>query len=135
MKNDKIKKIKDFVEFRYSIPYPELFDLMEKTDYLLTIMSPVLHSNYLSHQVSGNFGLSVGFQKPTIIQEEFAKVYKLNNGRSIDYKDDELYGAMKKAIDLPDDEYKKMQEKIGEYKNELYAKGLNTLRNALNQTN
>ncbi|MDR1523395.1 MAG: hypothetical protein LBS29_05555 [Endomicrobium sp.] len=62
----------------------------------------------------------MGFVKPCLINEKFAKEYGFNSGNSIIYNENNLYNAMKEAIFMRMEQYLDMQEKLKQMKETIY---------------
>ena len=85
------------------------------------------YSKYLKLGITGSYLLNIAFAKPALVYEELAKAYELTDC-SITYTDN-LYSAMKKAIEFPQSEYDAMQEKLAETNIELQQQSRENLKN------
>lgn len=115
--------------------FPVLYEEMERSDFILALLDPlnVKHKNYLRGKASGTVQLSLGFEKPMIIEEHFSEVYGFNNKNCLLYRRDELASAMKDAIEMSQDEYRDIQDGLKEKKHDLGMKSINNLRRSLNR--
>ncbi|MDR0423758.1 MAG: hypothetical protein LBH46_04190, partial [Rickettsiales bacterium] len=123
----------DFVRFLGDVSYEKMYSLLEESDYLITTLNPIQHKKYLESVVTGNLGLTYGFQKPMLIQKEFAKHYDIAD-KAIVYEDErDLHEAILRAINLSDSEYKEIQNKLETSKDKLFGQSLNNLKEVLDR--
>ncbi len=130
------KQLRKYFDIKGRLPFNKMYDEIEKADFMLSAYSKnnPKHQRYNTTGTSGNFQLVYGFLKPCIILEEYAKINGFNNENSILYKEDDDYCcALKKAIDMDENEYQQMQNKLKEYTNELYQESLQNLKGLINE--
>lgn len=108
------ESINDIFVFKYHVSYFELYQTVEKSDYIIIPLDPNnnLDNYYRTLIVTGSMQLAYGFLKPVIINKEFSDYYFLNNKNSILYNNSKLYEAMKIAINLNENEYKNLQKNL-----------------------
>lgn len=126
--NDENKKYTDIKGF---VPFDIMIDLMSDADFIIYNIdeSSSQYNKYLNWGITGSYNLTLAFSKPSLIYEKLAKAYKIDDC-SIVYTND-LYYAMKSAIQMPEDKYKEMQTKILKINNELQEKSLQNLKDIL----
>lgn len=126
-------EIKDFIIFHGKVNFPTLYKILEKADFMLSLLDPnnKKHLLYTSDLATGTNQLVLGFKKLYIINEKYAKAYKYNDTNSVIYTENDLYTAMSKAIQMPNNTYKQMQEKLKELDNQLYMLSLKNLKDKI----
>ena len=135
-KNNLSSDLSKYFEFKGKLPYPEMYKEMNKSDFFLPLLDPdnPEHDRYITIGTSGSFQLIYGFKKPCLIHKKFAKHHFLNNENSIIYsKNEDLYNAMKQAIEMDENEYQEKQSNLKKLANDLYKKSLENLKNALKE--
>lgn len=112
------------------IKFTRLYNILKNTDFILAMLdySDKSHQRYLEDATSGSRQLSLGFNKPILINEAFAKVYNFDDTNAIAYKENDLYEAMKQAIEMTQEDYSKKQMFLKNLANEIYNKSLENLR-------
>ena len=131
------KNINNKFIFKYNASYSELYKLVNSSDYIIILLDPNIETDKLfkTKKVSGSYQLSLGFAKPCLINNEYAKFYGFNNENSLIYINSNLYSAMKKAIIIKDKKYKEIQRNLIIKKNELYNISINNIRKVINNIN
>ena len=76
--------------------------------------------------------MAYGFNKPVIVEESFAKVYKFTNKTAIIFKNHDLCNAMEKASNISEEEYENMTYNMKLLKESIYNISLNNLKKSLN---
>ncbi len=130
-------ELKQKIHFLGRLKYNKMYKRLNKSDFFLPLLDPENpeHDRYITVGTSGSYQLVYGFQKPCLIHEKFAAPHFLNNENSIIYsKNEDLYKAMKQAIDMNNSEYQKMQENLKVLSNNLYNKSLENLRNTIEES-
>ncbi len=127
------KDVRSYFDFKGRVPYKELFNLVEDSDYILMLLdsSSPGHKKYKRDIVSGNIQLSYGFKKPVLIAEEFANVYRFNTANSLVYSKNDLAKAMIRAIKMSSSEYSNVRDNLGVTAKGIYEKSLSNLRKLL----
>lgn len=119
--------ISPFVRFHGRLDYPSLYQVVRRSDYLLTLMdfSVEEHHKYIDNWSTGTSHLSYTTMTPVLIQRPFASSYGFNESNSLVYEVDSekdqinLYKAMKTAIELNADDYEKMLLSLRQLTEEL----------------
>ena len=123
--------------FNHHVSYSKLYQLVDNSDYIIILLSPdnKYDEKYKTKKVTGSYQLSLGFNKPCLINNEFADYYDLNSQNSLIYNNKNLYIAMKKAILMNNSEYKKIQHNLQIKKKELYNISVNNVKRAIENLN
>ena len=119
-----------YIEFKGKLSYKDMYDEIKNADFILMLLDPKSkeHKRYMTTRVTGNAQLSYGFDKPVIINEEFADFYHFNSGNSIIEKGGDLATAMEEAINCSPEEYSKLQDNLKITANEIFKKSLENLK-------
>ena len=122
--------LQQFFDIKGRLDFPHMFTCLEKADFLLPLLdvNQAEHKRYLTTGVTGTLQLALGFQKPCLLQAEFANVYELTEASSIIYSANNLANAMEKAIHMAPAEYTDMQGSLGQKANEIYQESQENLR-------
>ena len=123
--------------FNHNVSYSELYQLVDNSDYIIILLSPdnKYDEIYKTKKVTGSYQLSLGFNKPCLINNEFADYYDFNSQNSLIYNNKNLYIEMKKAILMNNSEYKKIQHNLQIKKKELYNISVNNVKRAIENLN
>ena len=118
------------------VKFKRLYSNLEKSDYILFLLDDEqgYHKRYKQGTTTGAMNLSLGFCKPAILNEAFANAYGLNNQNAIVYSKNDLFEAMKKAIELNNDNYLNLQNNLANYQQEIYNKSLKNLKQNIGKT-
>jgi hypothetical protein len=129
--------ISNYFIFNHHVSYSELYQLVDNSDYIIILLSPdnKYDEKYKTKKVTGNYQLSLGFNKPCLINNEFADYYDFNSQNSLIYNDINLYSAMKKAILMNNTEYKKIQHNLQIKTKEVYNISINNVKRAIENLN
>lgn len=130
------QRLAKYSELMGEATYKEMFKKMEDAAFFLPLLDPENpeHERYLKTAISGAFMLCYCFRKPMIVARKFAAKYGLNESNAIIYeRNDDLVGAMKRAIDMEYPEYKKMQENLARLADSLAERSLANLKRILGQ--
>ena len=108
--------------FNHNVSYSELYQLVDNSDYIIILLSPdnKYDEIYKTKKVTGSYQLSLGFNKPCLINI----IYNNN-----------LYTTMKKAILMNNSEYEKIQHNLQIKKKELYNISVNNVKRAIENLN
>ena len=123
------------LEYKGKLNFAELYKEIEDVDFFITLFddSNPEHQKYKTTVTSGQIQLIYGFLKPTIIQKNFAPYCGFDKENSILFENkDDLTDALIKCINMQDKEYKKIQDNIKNYSENLYQKSLTNLKGILN---
>ncbi len=105
--------IKGYFNILGRVDYPIMFEHLKNSDFILPLLDPDWHKQYLTDKVSGTFELIYGFQKPCIIHKLFADAFDFDDTCSLVYEqNDEFADKMIEAINLDGDKYLEMQSAI-----------------------
>lgn len=117
------------------VSFKKMYDLLYKSDFILPMLDPNndKHKKYLNQTTFGARQQCLGFLKPMLINEVFAKVYDFDDTNAIAYKENDLYEAMKQAIEMTQEDYSKKQMFLKNLANEVYNQSLNNLRKAIEE--
>lgn len=118
-----IKDIDKYFVFKGDLSDIEMHKEIEEADFLLALLDPNNedHIKYIKYKTSGVFQLSYGFHKLLLLEKTFSDKYGIDNDNGVLYEgNDDLYIAMKQAIDMTGEEYDRKQKKLIEYSNKIY---------------
>lgn len=130
--------LKDKITFHQTLPFLEMFRLMEKSDYILALLDPGIkeHDRYLKSATSGTFQLAYGFGKPCIIHEAFAAPYYLNEQNSIIYRNNAEFGAaLWRAAFIDRGAYAEMVEHMLNLQQQIMRQSAENMDNVLRSAN
>jgi len=123
------EEIKDYIQIVGRTGYTDFYDKVESGDFILWNIDNTCedYNKYLYHGTSGNYGLSLGFHKISIIEQKLAETHNFNEENALLYTDN-LVEVMEKAIKMSNSDYKKMSEKLVELKNGLENMSLKNMK-------
>ncbi len=124
------QNLKEYIQKLGRLDFPTMYSEIEKADYILALLDPLVeaHHSYLKGMTSGTVQLALGFRKPILINEEFAKVYNLSQNDSIIYSSDYLSSAMKQAIQLSNHEYGCLQDGLKSSSDSICRESLESIK-------
>ena len=128
-------KIRRFFDIKGRMPFNKMYDEIEKADFFLTSYDEEHpnHLRYITSGTSGNFQLIYGFLKPCVIKKSFCTVNGFDENNSVVYENTTDYkDALKRCIEMKNDEYKTLQNNLSSYVKKLYDYSLDNLRNLIN---
>lgn len=125
-------EISKYISVLGRLNYDDMYNIVNDSDFVLALLDPENpdHNRYKTGTTTGTFQLSLGFNKPMIINDIFAKHYGLNDSNAIIYHGNDLYHAMDVAIKLPGAKYKTICENLAKLESEIYNESLNNLAKA-----
>ena len=126
--------LKSYVEFLGYVSFEKLYSLAEESDFIIPCLDPdnKKHLWYINNGTSGAFQLSYGFLKPMLIAEKFAQKAGVDSESAIIYeKNPDLMEAMRNAICMDKDNYKRIQTKLECIRDELYHHSLTNVKNII----
>jgi len=128
--------IKDIFLFNLYSSYYELMKIIETIDFIiitLDLKNPG-DNTYIKGRSTGSAQLSYGFLKPCLINSDFSQTYKMNNENSIIFNNvnDSLSSAMREAIMMTNEEYKKKQNNLKKTADEIYEISKNNVKTTIN---
>ena len=114
------------------VDFAKLYSLINDSDFILIAMDPNIASyrEFLNGKTSGAKLLSLGFHKPCIIQEEFAKAFGFNEENSLIFRGS-LEEAFRRICNMSQDEYKKMCKNIEILSKDIFELSFSNLRTAV----
>ena len=126
------EKLKPYITLTGFIPYPQMFDEVEKADFFLTLLDPENedHNRYITSGVTGSTQLILGFAKVPIIQKKFADFYGFDDTNALVYTDD-MTNSMLKAIHMPKQKYQACQKVLIQKQQELFNTSEKNLKRIL----
>lgn len=131
------KEIANYFDIKGRINFPNMYNEIEKADFLLPLLDPDDEDHekrYLKCGFSGSIVLIYGFLKLCLIAEKFAPMHGLSQDNSIVYKENsDLAAAMKQAIDMNQEEYQTKRINLENYTKNLYNLSLENLKELLDK--
>lgn len=128
------ENIRDYIDFKGRLSYPDLYDEMEKADFFLPLLDPEVpeHDRYVTTGTSGSFQLIYGFLTPCIINSKFASIPGFDNQNSFIYdKNEELADKMIEAINMSNEDYDNKRANLKNLADSIYKQSLENLKNLL----
>lgn len=127
------ESIKKYVVNNGRVQFAQLYSDMAKSDFILFLLDNncEFHDRYKQGTTTGALNLSLGFKKPAILNEVFAKAYGLRSENAIIYNDNNLHEAMRHAIELNENDYLKIQNSLRAHADKVYNDSLDNLRKAV----
>ena len=125
--------IRQYFHFHGLVSYTKLYSIILKTDFIIMNLFPdnEIDIVFKTFRATGSAQLSYGFNRPVIVEESFAKVYKFSNQTAIIFKNHDLSDAMERAIQMSEKEYKDMTYNVKLLRESIYNISLNNLKKAL----
>ena len=125
--------LKDNFIFKYEVPYYELYKEVYNSDFIIINLDPNKKDDIEFHKirVTGSAQLSYGFLKPPFIHKDFANFYNFNYSNSIIYDNFNFTRSIRNAINMKNEDYKKLQYNLSLLAKQIYKKSLYNLKNAL----
>lgn len=125
--------IRKYFIFHGLVSYNKLYSIIKKSDFIILNLFPDNEIDILfkSFRATGNAQLAYGFNKPVIIEESFAKVYKFSNQNAIIFKKHNLSDAIEKAVQISEKEYDDMTYNMEILRESIYNTSFNNLKNSL----
>jgi hypothetical protein len=119
-------------QVRYSwkgIGYRSYYRLLNSMDFMLPLISPESHPTYFKSKSTSSIAAAVGFNSVPITHERLAQNYSLADS-AITYTAD-LKSAMRRALDVGDDELSAMRARLAAVKNRYLEDSMRDLGNAI----
>lgn len=128
------ENLKKYIIHLGRLSFKKMYKEIEKSDFIITALDPYSeeHKIYLTTCTSGNLQLSYGFKKPLIINDMFAKHYGLSESNSVLYSENNIFDAMKKAINMKLNKYISICKGLKKETDKVYKKSLDNLKIAIN---
>ena len=127
------KKLKNNFIFKYQVSYSELYKNVYNSDYIIINLDPNLKQDLIFSNIraTGSAQLSYGFLKPVLINDFFSKFYNFDDSNSIIYDDYNFTEAMRRAINIKNNNYEKIKQNLSLLANKIYVESLFNLENCL----
>lgn len=128
------KGLEKHINVRGKITYPDLFDLLDNSDFFLPLLNPlnINHQKYIKETTTGSYLLILGFAIPAIVNDTVGNFYRLSNKNSIMYKEDSLNKAMEKAISLNSGNYESLRLDLLRLSKSISEESLSNLVKVIN---
>lgn len=113
------------------LDFSDMYAQIEASDFILTAFQPDNpdHIWYRQTGTTGSFQLCYGFHKPCIVQQAFTTGTALRADNSILYEDDdEMFDAMRTAIEMNAAQYAGLQHAMGQAATALHKAGTATMK-------
>lgn len=125
-------EISKYISVLGRLNYDDMYKTVNNADYVLALLDPSNpdHTRYKTGTTTGSFQLSLGFNKPMVIEQSFASHYNLNKNNSIVYSENDLYIAMLNAIKINPVEYDKICKSLADLESKVYQESLENLKMA-----
>ena len=75
--------------------------------------------------------MAYGFLKPVLINNQFANFYKFDDSNSIIYDNSNFTKAVREAINMDNNKYKNIQDKLSLLSKDIYFESLYNLKKCL----
>ena len=130
------QNIKDNFLFKLYLSYFDLMKILETIDFIIITLNRnnPRDNTYNNGRSTGSAQLSYGFLKPCLINSDFSKTYGMNKENSLIFTDlkDSLYFAMRDAIMMTNEEYKKKQYNLKKTADKIYNISINNVKTTIN---
>ena len=130
------QKVKDKFLFKLNLSYFHLMKILVTIDFIIInlYLNNPGDNAYINGKSTGSAQLSYGFLKPCLINNDFTKTYGMNNENSIIFNDlkNSLYFAMRDAIMMTNEEYKKKQYNLKKTRDKIYEISRNNVKTTIN---
>lgn len=123
-------------QVRYSwkgIGYRSYYRLLNSMDFILPLISPESHPTYFKSKSTSSIAAAVGFNAVPVTHERLAQLYSLGDS-AITYTTD-LKSAMRRALEMGDDELAAMRAHLANVKQRCLQDSLRDLRDAVAAVN
>ncbi|MBO5833348.1 MAG: glycosyltransferase [Alphaproteobacteria bacterium] len=131
--------IKQYIEFKGRLSYPDMYNELNNADFFLTLMDPEnpLHDRYIVNGTSGSYQLIYGFNLPCLISRKFvSSANLLDSKNSIVYETNADLGmAMYKAIMMSAQNYEILKHELRKTAEKIYKESEKNIRDILNTKN
>ncbi|MBO7645183.1 MAG: hypothetical protein J6S57_02675 [Alphaproteobacteria bacterium] len=126
-------KLKPYINILGRLNYHDMYATVNGADFILALLDPQNpdHNRYKTGTTTGSFQLSLGFNKPMIIEKSFADYYELDSSNAITYLGDDLCNAMRAAMDISKKDYDAKTKNLGKVEKKIYEESLNNLKTAV----
>ena len=111
------------------IGYRSYYRLLNSMDFILPLISPESHPTYFKSKSTSSIAAAVGFNAVPVTHEQLAQHYSLGNS-AITYTTD-LLSALRRALDIDDDELAAMRARLAIVKQRYLEDSLRELGDAI----
>lgn len=127
------KRLSERVKSAGRVSFKELYDFLQRADFILTTFDENLpnDSRYLQGTTSGSLQLSLGFNKPLIINERFAKQFHLSGRNSVIYEGEFSTAALQEALRMSDVKYSRVLKGLSRTSRKWYKESRKNLKDGL----
>lgn len=114
------------------VNFSKLYHIVNDADFILIGMDIRIpaYQDFLHGKTSGSKQLALAFQKPCIIQKQFADAFGFDETNSIIYEE-KMETALKRAASMSSEEYDKLQEGIRQLSQKTFDQSLHNLAEAV----
>ena len=127
------KHLRNNFIFHRLVSYTKLYSIIKNSDFIILNLFPHSRVDRKFRTIAtGSAQQAYCFNKPVIVEESFAKVYKFTNKTAIIFKNHDLCNAMEKASNISEEKYENMTYNMKLLKKSIYNISLNNLKKALN---
>lgn len=126
----------NFVELLEKVPFKKLYEQVKKSDYVLYNIDKTSsdYIKYINMGTTATYLHNLGFIRPAVVDTVLAEKYFIADC-SITYGENELFNALKKAIELSNEEYITLQKKINVLAQSLTDQSVKNIEEYLNNRN
>lgn len=127
-------EIKKFIDIKGRLSFADMYDEMEKADFMLTAYddSKEEHLGYITSSTSGCFQLVYGFLKPCVIIRSFAEIHGFDDGNSVIYENnDGFYNALETCINMSKNDYAQKQQYLSQFVDYYYNYSKENFKNLI----
>ena len=126
-----------YIKFLGCLSYQDMYEKIQNSDFLLPLFNSDIpeHSRYLNFGVSGSVNLSLGFNKPMIIERTFAEHFGFDDNSSIIYSFHTGFtNAFISSLNINTIEYDHMCLSLSKLRDKLISDSLYSLKRNLRES-
>lgn len=113
------------------VSFNTMFDLIEESDFISINLKSHLLDEFSTCRTTGSKQLALGFCKPAIIEERCASYYGFTSENSLLYTEGHMDEAIRRACNMTNEEYSKMQRAMSALQGKIREESLNNLQNMM----
>ncbi|MDR2602094.1 MAG: hypothetical protein LBC53_06555 [Spirochaetaceae bacterium] len=118
---------KDVIKALDSLPYRQMYDEIENSDFILALIDRA--SLRYINAASGSYQLSLGFERPIVLNERFACAVGFTRENSVIYEQNsDLADAMAFAAEMSAVEYARMASALKDFGRAVHDESFNNLK-------
>ncbi len=124
----------EYFEILGEMKPPELFNYIEEADFITTLwdsQNDFMRETFGSGTGSTMNAFQLGFLKPGLMEDFFVKPMGFSEENVISYKGNDLYSAMKRAIEMSASEYDVLQNNLAKEAKRRYNQTINDLKEVI----